>query len=152
MNFVKTVLDQQSFGHEGPTGKSDFLKGRTLSDLVKFLNRSAFDELIYNLACLLGVRYTRAPTEQERQLVENIRIGVAHNPSLLESYQEHNSVNLFDERKAMLENHRGVIAIFDKALLKPNWPEDRPVRQIFETIEAHTTIKTGWRTSLFTVV
>lgn len=147
--FLQTVLDHAPCGDTGSFNKAHFLIARTFLTNVKFIDRSALDHLIYQMACLFGTRYVAPPTEDEKRAAETLRLRAMDDPSLLESYHQ-TTASIYAERMESLEGHEATITLFETALSDPCWLEgDHPLEQDFKKIESQAIIKSGWHSTSF---
>lgn len=113
--FLDNVLDPQP--HAKGTGytKSDFLRGRTLLEEVKFTGRPKFDDLLVSLAKLFASRY--------ESIVPKDKLP----PKTPESLDDRNMIkakNVVIRRMTnKLENHDATIQYFNDALEdRLQWP------------------------------
>lgn len=146
--FITHVLNHnQPFGTVGFYHKSHFLVARTFLAHTKFIHRPALDKLVEDLACLLGTRYMKAPSDKEREEAEAMRVRTIKDPTLLDFYHKMGPC-VFDDRMSKLENHHATINLFETALSDPDWPEnDLPIIQDFNEVKLQVIRKSGWRTS-----
>ena len=148
--FLATVSDIQPYNHSGGFTRSDFLKGRTFLQEVKFPDRPALHKLINNLAILFASRYMVVPTPEQRNISDRLWVVAenSHDPAIYEQ----DYCKTYDALVAKLNNHTATIEYFESALKDHSkWPSnDLPVKQVFHPEPSSEPVrKTGWSTTLY---
>lgn len=148
--FLKSVLDSQPCGQHGDYSKPHFLVARLFLAEVKFLNRPLLDKLIYQLACLLGVRYILSDEENlKRESANTIKKAAiaSGDADLWKAYYD-TPAYCYDQGLLKLESHDATLDLFRSALdNRSEWPDDPPKRQDFGVITAQPIVKSGWCTA-----
>jgi hypothetical protein len=131
--FIGFVLDGQPRNDSGTyTGKTEFLRGQSFLDSVKFPGRPRFDALLAQLATLFAVRYEPEPSVKDLDAAKKLEGQLDAIPELLEAYNELPVVK-YRRRHAGLKTHDLTIEYFEKALeCRGDWPsDDRAEKQYF---------------------
>ena len=114
-------------------------------DAIQFPDRPALHALIRDLAQLFRHRYMRTPTDEEKVESEALFSVSSISPHFLRLYEKNGYTRYMDAMKKF-EDHTATIALFERALRDPRWPEgDFSEKQHFKPQPpSDYVLKTGW--------
>jgi hypothetical protein len=145
--FVSSVLDPKQYDGTGRTNKTNFLKGRTISQGLTFHSPSQplLLSLIEELAVLFSVRYKNAPTPEQVQLFRQLQNNPHVGPDILENLP----VGHYENCLQSLHSHTHVIELFNVSIeLSDQWPVSdcatkQPLTPLLNAQQGKRT-KTNW--------